>query len=655
MHYSLTNFPKLDYVTNDTDGERTLHHITVVSPKNEQSVIDPMIVEHFNFILRIYSLLILTTNLKPFHVIFYVLPNYNKDVPEVYSGSCYYKLENLLYNIDLETTQRSYLKCLLHQGYMNERITDSWVLRYVPEGLFERFVNTYEVQGVKNDYYQNVLLGDEDELDSLARYDKYLGDIPLKRPWRKAAGFWHMLESISPSYGEKTYGEFADNLKPIESQADFVKWITKHCELLKLNPKAFLEMHYTWTATKGYPILVAKVNGNRKVCVSQYSEGMFFSSRIIPYTLNYNYPNTLTTDLLWITAKGQDNCHTSTENLFPYLVNGNLNMVGRVLYDPVNWQVWAKALMKGDIRSSLTTMQKVSLIMDALYFAQNNQLDWTMFIEFLVLLREETDELAWRSYDKVLGYLESLTRYTQIYTMYKKLVAEIVQEYYYSRGSHPTGIAIKWSCFAGVVQCLRYTEEMTARTLLDHEYMPNRTEVLCGGMRRMTIEKFKYLMGSMGKPDWREPIFYIEIITCSNNGKILRELMHHLFFYQSWYFRSSLLQKIIIAMIENGKAGSDAVLYYLDHNPKGMLKQLEIENLLDVFGVLSKYTRHCLWLQRFIKRMEVYRSWDEKHLKRLDTMFVQMRKNKMWYNRHYSMFVRYLVEGYLIQLLDYEL
>lgn len=110
----------------------------------------------------------------------------------------------------------------------------------------------------------------------------------------------------------------------------------------------------------------------------------------------------------------------------------------------------------------------------------------------------------------------------------------------------------------------------------------------------------------------------------------------------------------MVRMVENGKAGSDAVLYYVDHNPRGMLKKLEKDNLLDVFDVLAKYTRDLTWLRRVIERLEVQRSWDVKYLKRFDQMFEVMKKNKRWYNQHYQMFSAYIVEGYRIQLREYE-
>lgn len=299
-------------------------------------------------------------------------------------------------------------------------------------------------------------------------------------------------------------------------------------------------------------------------------------------------------------------------------------------------------------------MQRVSLIMDALFFAKNNQLDWKMSIKFLALVRDETDELAWRNFDKVLEYLESLTRYTQIYLMFKNLVAEVVRKYYYSK-PYPSGIAIKWFCMAGVLDCYQYTEAMTHRAIADHDYMPNVTEVLCGGMRRLTIERFREMIASMGSPDWREPIFYIEIMTCANNWQIPRELMQHLFFYRSWQFRASLLKSLIIRMIEMGKAGSDAVLTYVNHNPLGMLQQLEEGNLLEVFDALARYTRDSMWLQRFIKRTQLRRSWDNKSMQRFERMFDRMKSNKRWYNVHYDNFAMYLTEGYLIQWGEYEL
>lgn len=654
LHYSLTNFPKLEHVTVLKEGKHPVHHITIAGPRNHESAMYPAIQDHFQMILRIYSLLLLTVHLKHFHVIFYVLPNFHQDIPQVYSGSCYFKLEHLLYHIEEETTHRLFLKCLLHQGFMNERKTDSWMLRYVPEGLFERLVNTYVIHGVQNDYYPDVLLGDSDDLDSLGRYDKYLNEIHLKRPWRKAAGFWEMLARITPSYAELTYDKFVNNSQPVETQREFVEWVTKEAGRLFLDKSEFLEMLYTWTGPPGYPILEAKVLNNRTVCVTQYGGGgSKFASRIVPFILDYNYPFPVDSPIHWVQSN-LENCHSALENLYPYLINAHLTVVGRVLYDKTNWEIWAESLMrKKKMRDSLTTRQKMTLIMDALYFAQQNKLDWTMSIKFLGLVRDETDELAWRSFDKVLEYLESLTRYTATYTMFKKLVADVVKKYYYSK-VHPSDVAIKWFCLAGEVDCLRYSENQTQRALIDFQFLPNRTEILCGGMRRLTMESFHQMINSMGKPDWREPIFYIEMMMCAENVRILREIMHHLFFVRGWEFRASLLRKLMLHMIKMGKAGSDAVLGYVDHNPVGLLELLEADGLLEVFGELARYKRDSSWLTRFIKRLRLARIWDEKHMDRMSGMFERMRMNKRWYNVHYESFSKYLVEGYRIYLREFD-
>lgn len=652
LHYSLSNFLTLKHVTRLPNNE-TLHHITLVAPMNDQQKMYPEIERQFNVILKMYSILLLTIHLRRFHAVFYILPNYYNDIPEIFSGSCYFKMENLLYNIEQETTYRSFLRCLLHQGYMNERVTDSWQLKYVPEGLFEKLLNTYAVKNIKNDYYADCLLGDEDDLDILAKFELHPGNIHLKRPWRKAAGFWAMLEAISPTYGQLTYSAFSSNEVPIETHGTFVQWVTQHSMHLHLNNTQFLEMLYTWTAARGYPIVRAKVLVNRTVCIYYYNVGFYLGSVIFPFILEYNYPRWKVTRMAWVDPKMDNNCHTVRSNLYPYLINSKYNVVGRVLYEQQNWDMWAAELLKRKMRDSLSNRQKVNLIMDAVYFAQKHELDWPMTIRFLVIVGFETDELSWRSYEQILEYLESLTRYTTMNVMFKRLMSGVVENYYFAQ-AEPTGIALKWYCMAGEVVCLKATEKMVDEALMNYQFTPDRREVMCAGMRRLSMDTFNRLIYNLGKPEWREPIFYIDMLVCTENKQVLRNLMHYLFFRKSWKFRTKLLGNLMKKMIKMSKAGSDTFLWYLDHDPMAILTELEIDILLDLFDVLAKYTRSGDWLKKFVKRMRLRNIWEDKNMQRVEAMLEQIKENKRWYNRYYESFAMYIINGYYLELAKFE-
>lgn len=152
MHFSVTDFLILDY--NGMVDNRTPHHFWMATPKDEFGLINFEMGQQFLMIKRIYSLLLLTINLKPFHVIFYALPNDQVREPVVRGGVCYLNFQNINFQLDEETVYRGYLRCLLHQGFMIERTSDSWSLQYASEGLFEKLLGKFQVFSMSTKYYR---------------------------------------------------------------------------------------------------------------------------------------------------------------------------------------------------------------------------------------------------------------------------------------------------------------------------------------------------------------------------------------------------------------------------------------------------------------------------------------------------------------------
>lgn len=153
MHFSVTTFNYIEY--NGQPNNHNLHRIGMVAPNNEFGQISHEVTRQFTLVQRIFSMLLLTTNIKAFNVIIYALPyNKSKDKPIIRSGSCYMNFDNIHFQLDMEVICRGYLRCLLHQGFMNDRISDAFTLLYAPEGLFEMMITEYEIYSIKSDFYR---------------------------------------------------------------------------------------------------------------------------------------------------------------------------------------------------------------------------------------------------------------------------------------------------------------------------------------------------------------------------------------------------------------------------------------------------------------------------------------------------------------------
>lgn len=153
MHFAVADFLTLDY-DGLRDGNNS-HRIKMIAPKDEFGQTFQEIHRQFSIIQRIFSLLLLTVNIKQFHVFIYALPDgHEMQKPVIRGGVCYFNFDKIHFQLDLEVIYRGYLRCLLHQGFMTERRSDSWSHHYAAEGLFERMIADYEVFSTHTSFYR---------------------------------------------------------------------------------------------------------------------------------------------------------------------------------------------------------------------------------------------------------------------------------------------------------------------------------------------------------------------------------------------------------------------------------------------------------------------------------------------------------------------
>lgn len=493
---------------------------------------------------------------------------------------------------------------------------------------------------------------------ALAKRIEDVTRIPVNRPWRKAAAFFTMLGAIGPGYARATYTRFLDNNGTTleHTSASFQHWITEHSQKLGLKVTYLLEVIDTWTMAEGYPVITVEVVANRTVCLEHYNVGVYFRSYLVPVQVDSNFPNTVHSKTIWTNPRNTTaNCVTVWSRLYPYLINSYFGMAGRIHYDPVNWQIWATELMKASVREGLGPMRKVALVTDALFFAGRRQLSYSIALRFLFAMQAEDSEEAWRNFDRTLQSLDARMRYTGVYSLFKKTIAGVAEKYFNTSGvsARASETAHKWSCMMGNPVCLTETEKTVRETLNDHR-VRHLPEILCGGMRRLRFEKLRALILTMDRPDWREPEFYVQMMLCAEEPRVLRELLHHLFFHNSWQFRQKKLGEMVLRLIRVSKSGSDAVFYYLNHDPVGMVDRLGFENMLLVVEELAVYMKENWWFMGLLRRLRVKGIVWEELVRREGQIRRVMKENKRWYNTQYEDVRKFFMKGYGRELRKFE-
>lgn len=587
---------------------------------------------------------------RPYNVTIYMLPNFDIDRPVIKRGYCYFTPAMIIPG----STKifNDLLHCLLHQGFMDGRQFESWNMIWGYEGMVELVVGNFTMPPylMKRGDFSDCLDGGTDDIANLADLTTNVQDSQIFRPVRKGAGFWKMLERMNLKYARQTYPKVYRDVETTRNFDVFLSTISKHVALLNMTESWFREMLYTWTAPKGFPVLEAKVDAvKRQVCVRTYNWGQehYIGRYVVPFKVSPKYPFYKDSETVW-THLTRPTCVGYETELYPYLINRDLSVIARILYDEENLLTWVDVLANRQTSNILTYDQKLNLVNDIFFFATNNRLDYMIALHYVQLLRSEVDERLWTLFDRMLEGLDAKARYTPIYNVFMQYIGDLMEKLYKESQTRNTTsmVAVKWSCLMNNLDCRGLTQTVVLQALLNHKEDELHFDYLCAGIRKVGWKYFRILMNSFGQPDWKEPDFYIHVLACSENVRVLRTVLLHIFYLDSWSFSASIVTDIVLTMVRMGKPGSDAVFWYLDHDPLDMLEHMTMPNFLRVVDELATYVQYTAWLERLSKRMHLKKIMDLENERTLMQVKVKIRENKRWMNRSYRRFQEHVYEQY---------
>lgn len=587
---------------------------------------------------------------KKYTVWIYLLPHFDITKPLLKNGYCYFSTDMLVKGstavyVDL-------LHCFLRQGFMVDRQFESWNMIWGYEGIVEMLVGNFSMPPYisKREDFADCLDGTAEDINNLADLTTNVQDAQEYRPVRKAAGFWKMLERINFRYARSTYEMVYSNKDTTKNLDVFLKTITQNVAMLNMTDEWFREMLYSWTAPKGFPVLEAKVDPVKKtVCVRTYNWGQdnYIGRYVLPFKLSPKYPFYPDSETVW-THLTQRTCLSFKAELYPYVINRDLSVVARILYDEENLLTWIDVLAEKHTSNILTYDQKLNLVNDIFFFATNNKLDYMIALHYIQLLRSEVDERLWVLFDKMVSGLDAKARYSPIYNAFMQYIGDLMIKLYQQSIERNTTsmVPIKWSCFMNQGICRNLTHTVVINALSNHDDNQLPFEYMCAGIRRVSWSYFMMLLNSFGQPDWKEPFYYVKILACAEDRNIIRTLLLHMFYLDSWNFSTQMLTEILITMIQMGKQGSDAVFWYLDHDPMDMLQHLGMTNFLKVVDECATYVQYTDWLDRLAKRMHLKKILNEDSDRIMVQIKVKVRDNKRWMNKSFRKFQEHVYEQY---------
>lgn len=635
--------------TTQVVGNNTYHFITVPGQSDEVTkdvlafweVVKKMSLRLAKFVGPLF---------KPHHLHLYMLPNFDIDRPVLKNGYCYFTPAMIVPGstkiyVDL-------LHCLMRQGAMLDRQYESWNMIWGFEGLLELLTGKFSMPPyiMRREDFSDCLDGEAEDVTNLADLTTNVQDAQIHRPLRKSAGFWKMLEQVNRQYGKHTYSRIYEDKSTTSSFDSFLKTITERVDLLNLTRSEFSDMLYSWTAPKGFPVIEAYVYPDlKKVCVWTYNHGQenYIGRYVLPFKISPRYPYYPDTRVVW-THLTRATCLPYTDELYPYLINRDMSVIARILYDEENLLTWIDVLANKQTSNILTYDQKLSLVNDIFFFATNNRLDYMIALHYVQLLRSEVDERLWTLFDKMVAGLDAKARYTPIYNAFTQYIGDVMSGLYVESVSKNTTsmVAIKWSCFMNMLACKDLTQQVVLNALLNHDEGALNFDYMCAGIRKIGWDFFQILMNSFGQPDWKEPHFYVKILACAENKEVLRTLLLHMFFLDSYNFSPAIITDILLTMIRMGKSGSDVVFWYLDHDPLDMLGQVKMPNFLLIIDELANYVQYTDWLDRLQKRMHLHQVLDPDNERTFVQIKIKVRENKRWMNRSYRKFQEHVYEQF---------
>ncbi|KAL1397694.1 hypothetical protein pipiens_009561 [Culex pipiens pipiens] len=421
-----------------------------------------------------------------------------------------------------------YMYYALHLARPSERWMEWFNLEAIPKGMKQRYHGpdaiTRECKtpwDIRDNYRPAIF---ERAASVLNMFRQIVGDSSWQQVMRNFLKN-HQLDAVVPN----------DLYQELEK-------VTEGSNLLPRNTSIEQIMN-TWTANSGLPVLKVERNYNDStITVTQHSLKRGKSQQwIIPY--NYAQESDANFDevgpIHWLAEPSTVIPTNATSNQWILFSKRHFGLY-RINYDEQNWKLLAQAL-RSNI-SSIPRENRAQLLVDALHFHEQNQLDKSVLFDLLTFLPNETESLVWYAALPVINPFKQDLRTFKYQDNFKTFLNHLTSRFYANiQQAPPTSLydesvrkAVTFlACQTGNPDCLA-TSYNTFRELFlanSTDLLPDDTvAVFCFGAQQASDAEFQWLLEQQRRStgDERRQSQLMQSLLCTKQRARLRTVIERI-------------------------------------------------------------------------------------------------------------------------------
>lgn len=365
----------------------------------------------------------------------------------------------------------------------------------------------------------------------------------------------------------------------------------------------FCQVFDRWTTSVGYPITMVFTAPGRLQFVTINSLQATIEPYMFPFHVGVAYvegpPETRT---VWLLSNMEPFEVPDTRPMKYYYSNPNASSLYRVNYDRDNWD---KLFKYGQ---ELSYGTKIAMIVDSFYFYSENNLHFEVAVSSLLLLKDDTEHVAWESVDYVLAEIDLLFRDSSLYDWFLSFLGQLVHEYY-MRHRPRASVAVRFACKAGVRLCLEETWAQLQEFVTYRHLLPAREAVLCSGMRSANAQYYVFLEHLVASKD-RDRNVLLMAMTCYEDRPLLERLLAKIFLRDEYSLTKQVKYRLYVHMIMATMQGGDAAWRFLVVHHKMLQRDYEgpaMDHLLETMAkcLVSRY--HLRIMRKVLKSLGMQR------------------------------------------------
>lgn len=366
-----------------------------------------------------------------------------------------------------------------------------------------------------------------------------------------------------------------------------------------------------WTTTVGYPIIMVRQGSGKLQLIMSNSKYSSKEPFIFPLQLAVVYETGAPDlDTYWLFTQTPDHkLRLHSRPVKYYYMNPNATSLYRVLYNVQNWYNLFK------YSEELRYGTRISIIADSFYFYSERNLHFDICMRALLLLKDDSEHVAWESVDYVLVEMDLLYRHSELYEWFLSFLGQLAYKYYDRHGlSAP--VAVRFACKARLPVCLGETWIQLQEFVTYRNIIPSRDAVLCSGMKSASVHYYVFLEYLVANKD-RDRNVLLMAMTCFEDRPLLERLIAKIFlrneFNLSKPFKYRLLMHMIVATVQGG----EAVWHFLLVHHKKLQRDYDGALMQHLLETMAKYlaSRHHIRIMR-----KVIKSLHMNETEILDTM-----------------------------------